>query len=52
MQITTIGLDLAKHGFQVHGVGAARKVTIRRRLRRAEVVAFFRAALPRGRFNC
>jgi len=26
MQITPIGLDLAKHGFQVHGVDAAGKV--------------------------
>ena len=49
MQITTIGLDLAKHWFQVHGVDAAGKIVIRRRLRRAEVVEFFRGArtLPR-----
>ena len=41
MHITTIGLDLAKHWFQIHGVNAAGKVVARRRLRRTEVVAFF-----------
>ena len=41
MQITTIGLDLAKRVFQVHGVDAGGNVVIRRRLQRAEVAAFF-----------
>jgi transposase len=41
MHITTIGLDLAKHWFQIHGVNAAGKIVIRRRLHRTEVVAFF-----------
>ena len=45
MQVATIGLDLAKHVFQVHGVDAAGKVVLRRRLRRVQVVEFF-AALP------
>src|SRR6185312_14036248 len=45
MQITTIGLDLAKHVFQVHGVDASGQVVVRKRLRRAEVLAFF-AKLP------
>ena len=45
MQVTTIGLDLAKHVFQVHGVNAIGQVVVRKRLRRAEVLAFF-AALP------
>ena len=45
MQITTIGLDLAKHVFQLHGIDHAGRVVLRRRLRRAEVVKFF-AALP------
>ena len=40
-QTTTIGLDLAKHVFQVHGVDAAGKVTLRRQLRRSELLAFF-----------
>ena len=31
-EITTIGLDLAKHVFQVHGVDAAGQVVVRRQL--------------------
>lgn len=46
MHITTIGLDLAKHWFQIHGIDAAGKVVVRRRLRGAEVVAFFRRQGP------
>src|SRR3954451_5651570 len=45
MDVATIGLDLAKHWFQVHGIDAQGRVMIRRKLRRGEVVAFF-AALP------
>ena len=30
MQVTTVGLDLAKHWFQVHGVDAAGKVVVKR----------------------
>src|SRR5438067_12097927 len=41
MQVTTLGLDLAKRVFQVHGVDAAGKVVIRRRLQRSEMAAFF-----------
>jgi transposase len=41
MHPTTIGLDLAKHVFQVHGVDAAGKVLIRKKLRRSELKAFF-----------
>jgi transposase len=41
----TIGLDLAKSVFQVHGVNAAGEVVIRRRLTRARVLEFF-AKLP------
>jgi transposase len=37
MQITTIGLDLAKNEFQVHGVDAEGRVVVRRKLRRAKV---------------
>src|SRR3974390_3281048 len=43
--ITTIGLDLAKKVFQVHGVDAEGKVVVARKLRRKEVLAFF-AKLP------
>jgi transposase len=44
-QIVTIGLDLAKNVFQVHGVDGAGAVILRRQLRRAEVLKFF-ASLP------
>src|SRR5918995_4472121 len=46
MQITTIGLDLAKHVFQLHAVGHGGKVLLRRRLRRAEVIACFSSLPP------
>ena len=45
MQITTIGLDIAKNVFQVHGIDAAEKVVIRKQLRRGQVLKFF-ASLP------
>jgi transposase len=45
MQITTIGLDIAKNVFQVHGIDAAEKVVVRKQLRRGQVINFF-AALP------
>jgi transposase len=43
----TIGLDLAKHVFQVHGVDATGKVAVRKKLRRSEVLEFFKG-LPRS----
>ena len=46
MQITTIGLDIAKHVFQVHGIDAAEKVIVRKRLRRSQLLTFFKALLP------
>jgi len=39
--ITTIGFDIAKSVFQVHGVDAAGEVVIRRQLKRRHVLAFF-----------
>jgi transposase len=45
MQITTIGLDIAKNVFQIHGIDAKEKVVVRKQLRRSPVIAFF-AALP------
>lgn len=42
MQVTTIGLDLAKNVFQVHGVDAAGKVIFQRQLRRGRVIEFFK----------
>ena len=44
--ITTIGLDIAKSVFQVHGVDAVGNVVIRRQLKRRSVLAFFEK-LPR-----
>src|SRR6202050_1466644 len=41
MNITTVGIDLAKNVFQVHGVDARGKVVLRRQLRREQVVRFF-----------
>jgi transposase len=46
MHVTTIGLDLAKHWFQVHGVNAIGEVAIRRKLRRSEVLTFFQSLPP------
>jgi opacity protein-like surface antigen len=46
MQITTIGLDIAKNVFQVHGIDAAEKVAVRKQLRRSQVLAFFKALSP------
>lgn len=45
-QVTTVGLDIAKSVFQVHGVDAAGEVVVRRRLTRGRVLAFFEK-LPR-----
>jgi len=46
MQITTIGLDIAKNVFQVHGVDTEENVVVRKRLRRGQVIAFFEALTP------
>ena len=40
-RVTTIGLDIAKSVFQLHGVDAAGTVVIRRQLKRRYVLAFF-----------
>jgi len=44
-EVSTIGIDLSKHVFQLHGVDGAGRVVLCRRLRRGQVAAFF-AALP------
>ena len=41
MQVTTIGFDLAKNVFQVHGIAKSGAAVVRKRLRRAQVLAFF-----------
>src|SRR5437868_9164171 len=46
MQITTIGFDIAKNVFQVHGIDAAEKVVVRKQLRRGQVMKFFEALSP------
>jgi transposase len=44
--ISTIGLDIAKSVFQVHGVDAAGQVLVRRQLKRRQVLAFFQRLSP------
>ena len=43
---TTIGLDIAKSVFQVHGIDAEGNVTLRRRVKRRYVLAFFQKLPP------
>ena len=45
MQVTTIGLDLAKQVFQLHGIDVHSKVVLRKRLSRGRLLEFF-ANLP------
>jgi transposase len=51
MQITTVGLDLAKRVFQVHGIDAAGEVVVRKALRRAQVLPFFAKLPPLPRWH-
>jgi len=46
MQISTIGLDLAKNVFQVHGIDAAGKAIITKKLRRSQVLPLFEKLPP------
>ncbi len=46
MKITTVGLDLAKNVFQVHGIDSTGKVIVGRTLRRRQVMAFFSKLEP------
>lgn len=46
MQITTLGVDLAKSVFQVHGVDAAGAIVLQKKLRRRAVLGFFRKLEP------
>jgi transposase len=46
MQVTTIGLDIAKNVFQVHGIDAPEKVVVRKQLRRRKVLEFFKGLSP------
>mgnify|MGYP000538878553 CR=1 FL=1 len=40
-EVITVGLDIAKHVFQAHGISASGEVIFRRKLRRNDVLAFF-----------
>jgi transposase len=44
--VTTIGLDIAKSVFQVHGIDVTGQVVIRRQLKRRYVLAFFEKLPP------
>jgi transposase len=44
--VKTIGLDIAKSVFQVHGIDAGDRVIIRRQLKRRYVLAFFQKLAP------
>jgi transposase len=46
MNAITIGIDLAKSVFQVHGVDCAGAVVIRKKLRRVQVLTFFETLAP------
>jgi len=46
MEVKTIGLDLAKNIFQVHGVNAAGEVSVTKRLRRSQMLEFFAGLKP------
>ena len=46
MEITTIGVDLAKNVFQVHGVDQRGKAVLRKQLRREQMVEFFAKLSP------
>jgi transposase len=49
--VTTIGLDIAKSVFQVHGVDAERNVVVRRQLKRRYVRAIFQEASAMARWH-
>ena len=46
MEITTIGLDLAKNVFQVHAINGAGGVIVRKTLRRSQMLRFFERLDP------
>ena len=46
MQVTTVGLDVAKRIFQVHAVDVSLHVVVRKALRRAQVLPFFTKLPP------
>ncbi len=45
-EVITIGLDLAKNVFQVHGVDGSGDTVMRRQLRRSQLLPFFKKQRP------
>ena len=45
-EITTVGLDLAKYVFQVHGADGSGRAVLRKKLQRGQVLAFFSELPP------
>jgi transposase len=45
-QVSRIGMDTSKHIFQLHGVDAAERPILRRKLRRRDMIAFFERLAP------
>src|SRR4051812_13882668 len=52
MQITTIGLDIAKNVFQVHGIDGNETVVVRKQLRRGKLIATAHYPLARPPDEC
>lgn len=48
MKITTIGVDLAKNVFQLHGVDRHGKTVLKKQLRREQMAAFFAKRAPKN----
>ncbi len=46
MKITTIGIDLAKEMFQIHGIDTQGKVALRKQLRRSQMAEYFAKLTP------
>ena len=46
MQVTTIGLDIAKRVFQIHGIDSGGVIVVRRKLKRSELLDFFQRLAP------
>ena len=46
MKITTVGIDLAKNVFQVHGVDERGKAVLKKQFKRHQVLFFFSAICP------
>ena len=46
MQVTPVGLDLAKHVFQAHAVDASGQIVVRKALRRSQMLPFFTRLPP------